>query len=642
MSDSRGLVSVLSSTDGEIADRLDDTLLNRLEYALYCEHECHIDFWNNFHTSNFKEFLDIIGDNVEDSELPRGKLKIEFAIVWRMREYCTPSNLERIKGLLCPVIINKKCSVLSSLHTFFNKNLYERSPIDIFDNIVDLDFSVLIDWYQESSNVNYRRSLIQIFALLLRSSIKLGGSSDFEGLDKNAKLMNTSPVNISFLVDLLTELIRLYIQTNEEIWSAFLKWSAEKMLPFLIVNKEVDVPDENSFYLVILLSPYYSKSIESAVNTITRSSNVASYLRRLLTSGVFQDTSLHRALVNVWYDQVGRYFAASEDTPFPRAFMSFLSCQKDFLQYSAFQDLLPSKFIESIWERCVYLLSHRNNTVVLQNVWSLFNRFCPLQSDASRQQELDFLLNEFRKQPELLGEFSVLLDCAYTLYSSFPSYTFTEHMDVFQRVYDLAHEECSNLKCSGGHLSYSFLLLKIYQSSSANKSVALQLLQLQKIVSRQIAEEPLLVANETVIEMHRGFFITPLLSSQTPEVFSHQFCADLLELVKHLHKAKETISDEQVFPSTLKGVLLACLFRCLGNPDVIERLKCSGAYRFALEVCDDLGSAEWEEDATIRRWIGECWTDFSKVIHLILLTLTCISRQSKMKILRKLRSLYNT
>lgn len=609
----RGLISVLRATDEGFAKQLDDTLLNRLEYALYCEDNCHTEFWDNFDTDGFYEIIKLLKDNLEESELSRGKLKIIFSVVWRMRKCCTLSSLRRITGLFCSVILSKKFSIISSLHNFLHKNVYGSNPLNIFNDMVSLDFSVLKDGYQKSSSVNCRRSLILVFILLLRSNLQANCGNDFEILDKRVNLLNTFSVDVSFLIDLFTELTRLYLKSNDGIWYEFLKRSTEKILSFLNINEATMKSGENYLYLLILLSPYYSNSLDSATAVIC-SSYTGCYLRRLIANEVFQDSPLHRALVSTWYNQVESSLVLSINTPFPRALMSLFTCQKDFLQYPAFRDLLPPEFIENIWKYCMHLLSYNENTIVLQNIWSLFNRYCHLLPDSCKKDKLDCLLSKFQKQPESLGEFSVLLDCVSTLYFNLSSLTSLEQMDVFHRVYDLAHGECSRLKCSGGCLSYSFLLLKIYQPSFANETVSLQLLKLQHIVSQQIAEEPLLVANEAVIEIHRGFFITPLLRSQIRDVFSPQFCLKTLELVQHLDQIKEAISDEQVFPSTLKGVLLACLFRCLGNSTVVENLRNTERYQLALQVCSNLGSAEWEEDALIRRWIDECWVDFSKVM----------------------------
>ncbi|KAL5111257.1 hypothetical protein TcWFU_000847 [Taenia crassiceps] len=302
-------------------------------------------------------------------------------------------------------------------------------------------------------------------------------------------------------------------------------------------------------------------------------------------------------------------------TTLVKALTPISTCRENPLHHCVFRNLMPPTFIDNLWNFSIKFLPQNLFDNVSRNCWLLFNRYCHLQGVTRRREQLQFLLDQIDNQPHTLADFSVLMDSIFLLYSSLSSITPTERLDVFQRIYCLALEECSRLKYSSGCFSYSFLLLRIYQSSFLNEAVALQLLQLQKLVSSQIAEEPSLLANETIIEMLCGFFITPLLEPQAREVFTPQIFTQILDLVTTLQVAKASTGDEQIFPSTLKGVLLACFLRCLDCPAVVEHLKAHETLCPAMKTCVDLGSAEWEEDPLIRMSVVECWRAFSEKVE---------------------------
>nr|CDS15120.1 hypothetical protein EgrG_000752200 [Echinococcus granulosus] len=604
MSTSRELLAFVLEEKEGVAEHLDDTLLNRLEQALYCEDEHHA-VWSNFHDVTFRKLMTSFEDNLGDTELSRGKLKIKFAIFWRMRNYCQPSDFEVVTRILSSLIMSKNCSMISILHTFYQKSLHEANLFHFSGELFDSHLMTLRNLHRKSVNVNHRRSIILLFILLSLSGFKnRKGGDRFPNCIKSTDL---SSYDVDFLVDLLTVLIKVPRPSN-----VYLNDCTKNIAKFLNKNSVVVDHKEELVYLSTLLAPYQPAILEDAMNDSHLLSKVGGYLRRLLTNEVFQDCPLHRFLVSSWYSQMEDLFNESKTYPPNKVLTPLSTCQKNPLLHSAFRDLLPPTFIDNLWNYSINLLLQNQFDNVFKNCWLLFNRYCHLQEDARKREQLQFLLAQICNRPHILAEFSVLMDSVFSLYSNLPSITRTEGLGIFQQIYRLAHEECSRLKSSGGCLSYSFLLLRIYQSPFLNEAVASQLLKLQKLVSEQIAEEPSLVANETIIEMLRGFFITPLLEPQVCDIFSPQIFAQILDLVTSLQIEKASIGAEQIFPSTLKAVLLACLLRCLNCQAVVEHLRTTETFLLTMETCADLGSAEWEEDPFIRRRIVECWDIFSK------------------------------
>lgn len=602
----RELLSLVSRKDGVVAEHLDDTLLNRLEGALYCE-DVHHTIWSDFHDATFREFMTSFEGNLEDTELSRGKLKIKFAILWRMRDYCQSSDFEVVNRILNTLITSKNCSMISTLHTFYQKSLYENS-FHFFGGLFDSHLLTLRNLHETSLNVNHRRSIILLFILLSLSSF-----GNRQSADRRCDYMKSTAISshdVDFLVDLLTELVRVSHQSNE-VCSAYLNYCAENVATLLKEKLVVVKYEEELMYLSILLAPYQPAILADATS-ISLLSKVGGHLRRLLTNGVLQDCPLHRFLVSSWYIQMEDSFSKSKTT-LAKALTPISTCRKNPLHHSLFRELLPPTFTDNLWNYSTKLLSQNRFDNVFKNCWLLFNRYYHLQEDTRRREQLHFLLDQVCNQPHILAELSVLMDSISLLYSSLSSLTPTERLGVFQRIYRLALEECSCLKFGARCLSYSFLLLRIYQPAFLDGEVALQLLQLQKLVSTQIAEEPSLLADETITEILCGFFATPLLEPQACGIFTPQIFTQISELVTTLQNAKASISDEQIFPSALKGVLLACFLRCLNSPAVVEHLKATGTLCLAMKTCADLGSAEWEEDSLIRSRIAECWTVFSKV-----------------------------
>ncbi|KAL5963188.1 hypothetical protein TSMEX_009069 [Taenia solium] len=582
----RDLLSLVSQEDGQVAEHLDDTLLNRLEEALYCE-DVHHTVWSDFHDTTFRKLMSTFEGNLEDTEFSRGKLKIRFAILWRMRNYCQSSDFEVVTRVLNTLVMSKNCSMISTLHAFYQKSLYGLNSFHFFGDLPDSHLLTLKNLYQTSLNVNHRRSIMLLFILLSLSTFET-----HENVDKCCKYIRSTTIcshDVDFLVDFLTELVRVS-NLSSEACSVYLNQCAENVAALVTKNSAAVKHEEELIYLSILLAPYQPTILEGAIS-VSPLSNVGDHLRRLLTNGVLQDCPLHRFLVSSWYSEMEASFGKSKAT-LAKALTPISTCRKNPLHHPAFRDLLPPTFTDNLWNYSIKLLPQNQFDNVFKNCWLLFNRYCHLQEDTRKREQLQFLLDQICNQPHILAEFSVLMDSVFLLYSSLPSVTLTERLSVFQRIYHLAHEECSRLKSSGGCLSYSFLLLRIYQSAFLNEAIALQLLQLQKLVSTQIAEECSLLANEMIIEMHCGFFITPLLEPQAREVFTPQIFTQVLDLVTTLQVAKASTSDEKIFP--------------------IEHLRATETLYLAMKTCADLGSAEWEEDPLIRTRVAECWSVFSE------------------------------
>ncbi|VDM17098.1 unnamed protein product [Hydatigera taeniaeformis] len=605
----RDLLALISESCDDVAEHLDDTLLNRLEGALYCENEHH-GMWDDFYGSNFRKFMASFESNLQDTELFRGKLKIKFAILWRMRDYCQSSDFEVATRMLSSLIDSRKCSLISSLHTFYQKSLLGLKTFNLLGDNLDSHLSILLSLYQASPNVNHRRSIVLLYILL-----SLSGFENYKSAGMFRRYMESMDIcscGVDFLVDLLTELVKVPHLSNG-ICSMFLRKCAESVEILLSKSTSALGDKDELTYLSILLAPYEPNALEYAINH-DNLSNVGGYLRRLLTNGVLQDCEPHRLLVRSWYSQIEDSFNGSKTT-LAKALTPLSTCLENPLHHCVFRDVLPPTFTNNLWNFSISLLLQNQFDNISKNCWLLFNRCCHLQEDTRKREQLQFLLNHICNHSQALAEFSVLMDSVFTLYSTPPSITLTERLDVFQRIYCLAHEECINLKSSGRCLSYSFLLLRIYQSDFLNETIALQLLRLQKLVSKQIADEPSLTADETVTHMHCGFFITPLLESHAREIFTPQIFDQILDLVATLEVAKALNGEEQTFPSTLKGALLACLLRCLDCPIVLEHLLATDTLCLALEKCADLSSAEWEGDPLIRKRVFEFWNVLFKKVE---------------------------
>ncbi|VDD81587.1 unnamed protein product [Mesocestoides corti] len=225
------------------------------------------------------------------------------------------------------------------------------------------------------------------------------------------------------------------------------------------------------------------------------------------------------------------------------------------------------------------------------------------------KEQLFYLLQQLSEQPGLSAELPSLMDCVFVLYTNLSHLTHPERLKIFLIIYNLAHQECSNLKANGGCLSFSFLLMRIFDCSLVSEEVTLRLIQLQTLVSIKIAEDPGLMANETVIAIHRGLFTADLLKPEARTTFSLHVCMEILKLVTHLHELSRLVDNANVFPSSLKGILLACLLRCFTNLNVLQHLKATGSYKIAVESCISLESIDLEEDPSIRQAVLHCWNN---------------------------------
>ncbi len=603
------LFSCLTNKCMDYNEHLDDTLLNRLERCLSCEDGTHGIFWESLKKSDLDMHFE---DEVENFKF-RGITELKLAIVWRLRNSPHHFELQEVGQFITNIISAGNPLLLPVLHTFFDN--VSKDPV--FLRSLGLNVPTLLPplerTYIETNNINARKTVAKIMAILCHFTIQDGHPDSFNSVI--SQLFNDSR-NVNIALDFYCQLISLSSGVARENAFKFLHESAKRAIQ---IAGECTKDDENLFddvqYLCLMLCPFvpiddYHPNIDASSSAI--------HLRRLLINRVFQKCPQHEHLVAKWYAAADNTLTERHSALLRTLISPLATCPVPLLKHEAFTELLPSSFLDQLWAVCkqIFTPTECHSSTVYRNCWLLYNQLCFGESEASRKAHLNEILHAFSTQPGPMAAFPFLADCAFTLYQSLTSLSDDERVKTFGTVYDLAHNECENVKTTGGELFYSFLLLRIFECSSQrlpSQEFAVKLVQLQKLVSLKIAEDPSLISNETVITIHRGFFVNKLLSTDLTHAFSPQICSDVIKLTADLHELRQVVNNDQVFSCPLKGILLACLLHCFANPAIIENLKETELYKVAVRTCIGLLSVDLEEDPCIRESIIKGWNKLLEV-----------------------------
>lgn len=615
---SRELLDLISLENESVAKHLDDTLLDRLETALYCRDQSHKKFWDDFNCTSFKEFMDHFDQELADDSLSIGKLKIKCAVLYQMKDHCTKQDFNRLKRALKMLIQSEDRKLISSLQNFYEKNLTMNFSFNIYLEDNNKLLLTLRELYKTSENLNHCQSSILFFILLLRAGIEHGDSFDeFCTYPRTPDEKTTD-----FLLDLVAEITRTSNQADDKTLYIYLTKLSEDVLEYYNENRE-EIQGDNDFMLFMMALSPYNIDIRPEFFDPT-SPSIGSDLRTLISSKMFLPCPVHMQLAKWWFDAVLKFNRDSE-VGSNSVLSSLSSCPDNYIKLSHFVSEMPPGFIHHLWQNATDSVYNKSFDRAFQCYWELFSKFCILLPEKDKKKYFFWLFDIIIASPKIIGEHSEVLDTFHTLYSNIHSFDMHEQSRVFERVYHLAKDECSNLVSSGGNLSFSYLLMRIYGSHVANKAVFMHLLEMQKSVAEKLIECPDLAIKKSVRDMHGGYFLAPLLELQSCAMFSLLFCEGITRLIGRLDHLKTKLFEEYAFPGTLKGVLLGCLFRCLEYPHVSAQLRRHSGLGAVVRHCEELASGDWEEDQLICKRIVECWSSLVRVNVLFLSLRSCCS-----------------
>lgn len=616
------LLKSLIRCSKDLDELLDDTLLHRLETCIYCEDSHHGDFWKTFDSTDFLSCDVGFDEEVCDSEYFRGITKLRFAILWHLRNSASIYIFEDAGNFLTSLILAEDMRTLSGLYMLFDRSCKEICNFQRFKLPMETILPHLHKLFTKTNNINHRKIIIKAFVALYLQCFCTDNVEDKQKLQKSIDMDIINPNRISLSVDFYTQLLSECrdLDTNQII--NFLRRSSQAALR--LPGNDID-----TIYLQILLSPFLQQDEVGPILEIISSIRASNILRRLIISNALRNCSLHRALVDAWVTQLEsglkeRDIASIHKDASPLSTVPLANCP-------IIMEALPSLFVGQLHSFCVDFLSSSQAAKMpaFRSCWLLFSQFSDALNPDQTMDYLKRLLNSFKDAPETLGAFPFLLDSALQLYRHLPKLEESEHLGILQTIFDLSYHECLNLSASGGSLSYTFLLLKCFEDFAHQPKMSAQLMQLQTLVSLRIAEDPSLISNETVITIHRGLFVNPLLATNnnTLQTFTPEICDEILRLVSNLKELRQTIDNDQMFSLQLKATLLACLLRCFANPSVIMHLHEVNSYEMAINTCINLFSIDFDEDPSIRSAIMDGWRGLQKVRVVVIVGILLITHK---------------
>ncbi|VDL19962.1 unnamed protein product [Hymenolepis diminuta] len=613
MSGLRELIEFICMENGAVAKHLDDTLLNRLETALYCQDRCHKCFWDDFYRKGFEMFMNNFEQALGDDDLSIGKLKIKFAILWQMKSHCTKEDFNRLRSILQKLILSDNVQIISTLQKFYEVNLTSDFSFDIYLEENNTCLLRLKKMCEQSVNIHAIRSTINLFILLLRAGIENGDS--FEEFCTLPETPNER--TLDFIQDLSTEIIRTSKASNDRTLYRFLTKLSEVLLERFYDSREELRNSERFPLLLMTVAPY---NIDITPDFFDPSSaTFGADLRALISCKMFQPCAVHKHLARLWFDLVMKFDRNAENNNGSSSILSSITtCTEDFTKLPHFVSEMPSDFVQRLWKVATLSLYRKAFDRAFGYYWLLFAKFCVFLSEEDKKKYLEWLYDIIIVSPDVIGEQVQVLDAFHCLYSSIHSFDMHEQGRVFERLYHLAKSECENLKASGGCLSFAYLLMRVYRHHMLNSDVAIHLEELQLVLADQLLKDPELAASSSVCKIHEGLFLGPLLRFPSCGIFSLEFYEGLVLLMKKCEDLKEKLVEDISYPGRLKAILLVCLFRSFENPSVLRTLKGDvGFYDIVKSIERDLLFASWDEDTTLSKTVVESYSSLVKYVSSI-------------------------
>ncbi|VDN98077.1 unnamed protein product [Rodentolepis nana] len=603
------LIDFICMENGVVAKHLDDTLLNRLETALYCQDQSHKQFWDDFYCKEFKIFMDNFDQPLGNDDISIGKLKIKFAVLWQMKNHCSKEDFDCLKSILQKLILSDNVQIISALQKFYEVNLTSDFSFDIYLDENNTCLLKLKKMCEQSVNIHSIRSTIYLFILLLRAAIE--NDDSFE--EYITLLEHPSENALDFVQDLSTEIIRTSKASDDRTLYKFLTKLSEVLLERFRSNRE-ELRNSRRFPLLLMtVAPYNIEITPDFFDPPT--ATFGADLRALISCKMFQNCSVHKHLARLWFDLVMKFDRNTENNNGSCSILSSITtCVEDFSKLPHFVSEMPPDFIERLWKVASESLYRKVFDRAFGYYWLLFAKFCVLLTEEDKKKYLEWLNDIIIVSPEVIGEQVQVLDAFYCLYSSIHSFDIFEQGRAFERIYHLAKLECENLKASNGRLSFAYLLMRVYRHPMLNSDVAIHLEELQLVLADQLLNDPELTTKSSVCRAHEGLFLGPLLHFPSCDIFSLEFYEGLVLLMKKCEELKQNLAEDFSYPGRLKGILLVCLYRCFENPSVLKTLKSDvGFYDIVKSIEKDLLFASWDEDTTLSKTVFESYSSLFKV-----------------------------